>query len=113
MIATCHEALELPEAIVRSDRTVPSFTTISASVQPMQACSSRIASDSRRSSTGAASVSGTIGAPTAPNETPTTWPIRATSSARSAGTPSATSMGATIATGVPKPEAPSRNIAKK
>ena len=56
--------------------------------------------------------SGTIGVPTAPNETPAAWPRSARTSALRGGKPSTTSIGAVSATGVPNPAAPSRNMAK-
>ena len=49
----------------------------------------------------------TIGVPTAPKETGVLWIIIPISTAANAGKPMATSKGAAIAAGVPKPEAPS------
>ncbi len=48
-----------------------------------------------------------IGVPTAPNETGVDWMISVTMTAAMAGKPMATSSGAAMAAGVPKPEAPS------
>ena len=49
----------------------------------------------------------TMGVPTAPKETGVDWIIMPTTTAASAGKPSATISGAATAAGVPKPEAPS------
>ena len=54
----------------------------------------------------------TIGVPTAPKETGVLWIIIPISTAANAGKPMATSKGAAIAAGVPKPEAPSIKVPK-
>ena len=53
-----------------------------------------------------------MGVPTAPNDTGVDWIIMPSSTAASAGKPMATSKGAAMAAGVPKPEAPSMKAPK-